>query len=151
MPLAVVKQLFMFKCTVIRHHPGSSLKQLLQSDTVKPLFWPTSTLTSAVVYTVKVWKEWIEWRMKERMQPLPQSRSLNNHCSALSDCSVWQMVIISSNPRRVTQNCRDFKVGVVFLKKEGQINVWHAIHSLLPCSNFICLQYGLTLQAPIAV
>lgn len=110
------------------HHPRSFLKQLQQSDTVKPLFWPTSTLTAAVVDSVKVWKEWIQSERREcNLYPNPSPSATT--VGALSDCSVWQMVIISRNPRRVTQNWRDFKVGVVFLKKELQINVWHAFHS----------------------
>lgn len=110
------------------HHPHSFLKQFLQSDTVKPLFWPMSTLTSAVGYTVKVWKEWIQSERREcnLYSNLGPSATTGG---ALSDCSVWQMGIISRNPRRVTPNWRDFKVGVVFRKREGQINGWQAFHS----------------------
>lgn len=109
------------------HHPRSFLKQLLLSDMMKPLFWPMSTPTAAMVYTVTVWR--VDLIREKRMQPLPQSKSLSNHCR----CSIWLFCLTDGNhfqnPEKGHQKLEGFQGG-------GSVSLKRRANKPLACISF---------------
>lgn len=133
----------------------TSPTQLLETITAK---WQDKTFILAYVHShscsglyCKSVKR-VDSIREERMQPLPQSRSLSNHCR----CFIWLFRLTDGNhfqkPQKGHPKLEGLQGAVVFLKKEGQINVWHAFHSRNVSLRQLYLPaVWMTLQAPVAV